>query len=340
MELLEREDALATLAEARASAERGEGRAVFVTGEPGIGKTSLVERFIRDLGRDARVLVGRCDDLSIPRPLGPFRDLAADAAPALDEALRGGAPPHDVQTLLLAELETKPHPTVLVIEDVHWADDATLDTITVVGRRIRTLPTLLVLTFRSGEAPPGHLLRTTIGAIRAEDTATIELAPLSADAVASLAGDVADLVFALSGGNPFYVAELLASGTDGDPPASIANAVMGRASRLDDGERRLVELVSVVPNRVRTSLLDAVMPGWPAAAVQPERRGLLEVDATHVHYRHELARHAVRSSLPIAERRRLHGQILEALPRRAQTRLTSSTTLRQRARPTSSRSTR
>jgi DNA-binding CsgD family transcriptional regulator/tetratricopeptide (TPR) repeat protein len=313
MELLEREDALATLADARASAERGEGRAVFVTGEPGIGKTSLVERFVRDLGRDARVLVGRCDDLSIPRPLGPFRDLASDTAPALDEALRSGAPAHDVQTLLLAELETKPHPTVLVIEDVHWADDATLDTITVVGRRIRSLPTLLVLTFRSGEAPPGHLLRTTIGAIRAEDTATIELAPLSAAAVASLAGDVADLVFALSGGNPFYVAELLASGTEGDPPASIANAVMGRASRLDDGERRLVELVSVVPNRVRTSLLDAVMPGWPSAAVQPERHGLLEVDATHVHYRHELARHAVRSSLPIAERRRLHGQILDAL---------------------------
>ena len=176
----------------RASAERGDGRAVFVTGEPGIGKTSLVERFVPTSAGDARVLVGRCDDLSIPRPLGPFRDLASDAAPALAEALRSGAPPHDVQALLLAELEARPHPTVLVVEDVHWADDATLDTITVVGRRIRSLPALLVLTFRSGEAPPGHLLRTTIGAIRAEDTATIELAPLSAEAVVSLAGDVAD----------------------------------------------------------------------------------------------------------------------------------------------------
>src|SRR3954451_21887341 len=249
MELLEREEALATLGEARTAAARGVGRVAFVTGEAGIGKTMLVERFVRDLGNDARVLVGTCDDLSIPRPLGPFRDLAVGAAPSLDEALRSGAPPHDVQALLLAELEARPHPTVLVIEDVHWADDATLDTITVIGRRIRSQPAVLVLTFRSGEAPPGHLLRTTIGSIRAEHPATIELAPLSAAAVASLAGDVADLVFALSGGNPFYVAELLASGTDGEPPASIANAVMGRASRLDDGGRPLREVVALVPDR-------------------------------------------------------------------------------------------
>src|SRR6476660_2334012 len=107
MELLEREDAVATLAEARAAAERGTGCVVFVTGEPGIGKTSLVERFVRDLPGDARVLVGTCDDLSIPRPLGPFRDLAGGAAPALDEALRTGAPPHDVQALLLSELEAR-----------------------------------------------------------------------------------------------------------------------------------------------------------------------------------------------------------------------------------------
>ena len=117
----------------------------------------------------------------------------------------------------------------------------------------------------------------------------------------------------MTGGNPFYVTEVLAFRTAAEPPPSVANAVLGRASRLDDADRRLVELVSVVPTRVRASLLDVVMPGWPSAAVEPERRRLLDVDSGYVRFRHELARHAIRSRLPIVQRRRLHGEILEAL---------------------------
>jgi DNA-binding CsgD family transcriptional regulator/tetratricopeptide (TPR) repeat protein len=313
VELLERDGALATLAEAHDAAARGDGRVVFVTGEPGIGKTSLVARFLRDLGAGARVLFGTCDDLSIPRPLGPIRDLVGSVSAALEEALSAGAAPHDIQTLLIAELELPPRPTVLVLEDVHWADEATFDSITVLGRRIGSLPALLVLTFRGGEAPPGHPLHATIGAIRAGDSVVLELAPLSKSAVASLAGDCAVEVYAATGGNPFYVTELLASRTAAELPPSIANAVLGRASRLDDAARRLVELVSVVPTRVSTSVLDAVMPGWTAAAEEPERRQLLEVDSAYVHFRHELARNAIRSSVPIAARRRLHAEILEAL---------------------------
>jgi DNA-binding CsgD family transcriptional regulator/tetratricopeptide (TPR) repeat protein len=313
MELLERESALAALAEARDAAARGDGRAVFVVGEPGIGKTSLVTRFLEDLEPGARALLGTCDDLRIPRPLGPIRDLAGSVSPALEEALSAGAAPHDIQTLLIAELELPPQPAVLVLEDVHWADDATFDSITVLGRRIGSLPALLVLTFRGGEAPPGHPLHAALGAIRADDSVVLELEPLSESAVASLAGDDADEVYASTGGNPFYVSELLASRASAELPPSVANAVLGRASRLDAASRRLVELVSVVPTRVSTSLLDAVMPGWPAAAEEPERRQLLEVDSAHVHFRHELARHAIRSSLPIAARRRLHTEIMDAL---------------------------
>ena len=314
MELLERDGALATLAEARDAAAGGRGRVVFVTGEPGIGKTSLVTRFLRDLGDGGRVLCGSCDDLAIPRPLGPIRDLVGSVSAPLEEALSAGAAPHDIHSLLIAELELPPQPTVLVLEDVHWADDATLDAITVLGRRISSLPALLILTFRGGEAPPGHPLHATVGAIRADDAVIIELAPLSASAVASLAGaEDADEVYAMTGGNPFYVTEVLAFRTAAEPPPSVANAVLGRASRLDDADRRLVELVSVVPTRVRASLLDAVMPGWPSAAVEPERRRLLDVDSGYVRFRHELARHAIRSRLPIVQRRRLHGEILEAL---------------------------
>jgi predicted ATPase len=313
VELLERDGALAALAEARDSAAHGEGRVVFVTGEPGIGKTSLVTRFLGDLDAGARVLYGTCDDLSIPRPLGPIRDLVGNVSPALVEALSAGAAPHEIQALLIAELERPPQPTVLVLEDVHWADDATFDSITVLGRRIGAVPALLVLTFRRGEAPPGHRLYATLGAIRADDLVVLELAPLSETAVASIAGDGSHAVYAATGGNPFYVSELLAYRTAAELPPSVANAVLGRASRLDDDARRLVELVSVVPTRVATSLLDAVMPEWAVAAEEPERRQLLEVDPRSVRFRHELARNAIRSSVPIAARRRLHGEILQAL---------------------------
>jgi predicted ATPase/DNA-binding CsgD family transcriptional regulator len=313
VELLEREDALASLTEAREAAASGNGRVVFVTGEPGIGKTSLVTRFLDDLGPDARVLVGTCDDLSIPRPLGAVRDLAGNVSRGLEDALASGAQPHEIQELLVRDLSCPPQPTVLVFEDVHWADDATLDAITVVGRRIRSLPALMVLTFRAGEVAPGHPLHATVGAVRADDSVFLELAALSEDAVASLAGDDAREVYTATDGNPFYVTELLAARSTADLPPSVATALLARASRLEPDARRLVELVSVVPSRVPTSVLDAVMPEWPEAAEEPERRQLLEVHPGHVRFRHELARHAIRASVPIAGRRRLHAGILGAL---------------------------
>ena len=244
MELLERDWALAKLDAAREAAAGGQGRVVLVTGEPGIGKTWLVRQFLADLDSSTKVLLGTCDDLSIPRPLGPIRDLAGSVSGALATALSEGAAPHEIQTLLIEELELPPSPTVLVLEDVHWADDATFDAITVLGRRIGSLPALLILTFRAGEASPGHRLYSTIGSIRAEDTVMVELAPLSQPAVAALAGEGADKVYAVTRGNPFYVTELLASRTASQLPASVANAVLGRAARLADPARRLVELVS------------------------------------------------------------------------------------------------
>ena len=313
MELLEREAALAQLTEARAAAARGQGRVVIVAGEPGIGKTALLTEFVAGLEPGARALVGSCDDLSIPRPLGPIHDLVGALSSALEDALAAGAPPYEIHRLLLDELALPPRPTVLALEDVHWAYEATLDVVTLLARRIGSLPLLLVLTCRDGEVPPEHPLHGAVAATLTHGSAYLELAPLSAEAVASLAGDGAADLYAATGGNPFYVTELLASRTADQLPASITNAVRARVSRLSEDERRLVELVSVVPNRVLTSVLDAVEAERAAKAEEPERRHLLEVRPRSVRFRHELARNAVRSSIPIAARRQLHARILAAL---------------------------
>jgi DNA-binding CsgD family transcriptional regulator/tetratricopeptide (TPR) repeat protein len=312
VELLERNGALAVLddAYAAASADAG-GRLVLVLGEPGIGKTALVRAFLERLDPEARALVGACDDLTIPRPLGPLRDVAAGLSPGLAAALADGAPPHEVHTMLVDELAHGREPTVLVVEDVHWADDATIDALVVVGRRIRSLRALVVVTCRDGEVPEG--VHGAVDVIRSGDLTFLELEPLSRAAVAALAGDAADDVYTATGGNPFFVNELLASPAGESLPPTVASAVLGRASRLDDDGRRLIELVSLTPSRMPASMLDALLPGWAAAAEEAERRSLLVVEPTQVRFRHELARNAIAASIPAARRRALHAEILAHL---------------------------
>jgi predicted ATPase len=246
VELLERGSALGALDDALSAATRGRGSIAMVSGEPGIGKTALVTWFARQHATDARVLLGMCDDLATPRPLGAFRDLAGAFSGPLAESLRHGQAAHGFATLLLEELATSRAPTVLVVEDVQWADQATVDALTVVGRRLDDLPVLLVLTFRTGEVHPVHPVRAAIDAMQRTRTLHVQLAPLSRQAVARLAGEDADRIYALSGGNPFFVTELVAQRGD-PPPPSLANAVLGRVARLDEDCRRLLELISVVP---------------------------------------------------------------------------------------------
>jgi ATP/maltotriose-dependent transcriptional regulator MalT len=312
MELVERDGPLAALTEAHQQSAKGRGSVVLVTGEPGIGKTALVTRFAADLGDGARVLWGACDDLSVPRPLGPIRDLAGSASPALQEALSADSPPHQIHSLLLDELALPPRPTVVVVEDAHWVDQATVDAITFIGRRIGGLPALLILTYRAGEVDPDHPLHATLGALRSGTSLYLQLAPLSRSAVTALAGEEAEQVFAATGGNPFYVTEMIAAQRT-ELPRSVASAVLGRAARLHPGARRLVELVSMVPSRMPTKVLEVVMPDWTIEAEEPERRQLLSVTANSVQFRHELARAAIRSSVPASRRRTLHSQILSAL---------------------------
>src|SRR5689334_22007480 len=124
--LLERAEQLGVLVGAIADASAGRGSIVLVAGEAGIGKTSVVRAFVARLPTTSRLLLTRCDDLMAPRTLGPLRDAALDTDGPLAAALADAAAPDRVFPALLEELTLR-RPTVLVVEDVHWADDATLD---------------------------------------------------------------------------------------------------------------------------------------------------------------------------------------------------------------------
>lgn len=311
VDLLEREPHLASLHAAYAEAAAGRGGAVLVEGEPGTGKTTLVSTFTRGMEGRARVLWGSCDDLSIPRPFAPLAELASVVSPALSEELRGGSRPDEVRRLVTQEL-TGPVPTVLVLEDLHWADVATLDLLTFLGRRIAGLPALLVLTYRLGEVAEDHPLWRTLAALSASHVRQLVLAPLSLEAVRDMVGADAERIYAMTGGNPFFVAELAASASDALPP-SISNAVLGRVARLSEPSRRLLELLSISPSQVAPTVLDALLPEWSKAAEEPERRSLLSVGPRRVGFRHELARVAVRSRVPVARRRELHARFLRVL---------------------------
>ena len=222
----------------------------------GSARRALVTQFLAGSRRRRTGAVRHAATISRSRVRSArFATSSGASRRALDEALSAGAAPHDIQTLLIAELELPPPPTVLVLEDVHWADDATLDSITVLGRRISSLPALLVLTFRGGEAPPGHPpsrdrrcdpRRRHRG--RRARTAVRERCRL-----ARRRRD-ADEVYAATGGNPFYVTR--AAGLPHRLPSlppSVANAVLGRASRLDDADAppRRAGLGRADPRRAR-----------------------------------------------------------------------------------------
>jgi len=313
VELLERDSQLALLGEALASATAGHGRVALLSGEPGIGKTSLVRAFVdrhRDIGR---TLWGICDDLSTPRAFGPLRDVAGEVGDDLASALAEEAPPERLLDLVLAELTRPPTPVVLVIDDLHWADQATLDLVVFLARRIDSLHALLVLAYRPGEMGLDHPLLRTLGRIPAHVAVRLPLEPLSVAAVGVLAGsDAADL-HDLTGGNPFYVSEVLAAPED--VPRSVVDAVLARVARLPALSRRLLEFLALSPVRVERPVLDALVPGWAIAVVEPDRQRIVTIHRDAVAFGHEIARQAVAEAVPAARAAEIHRALLDTLIR-------------------------
>jgi DNA-binding CsgD family transcriptional regulator/tetratricopeptide (TPR) repeat protein len=313
-ELLERDAQLAVLDEAFAQVQDGQGRLVFVSGEAGVGKSALVRGFCAGVPGATSVLSGACDGLWTPRPLGPFSDIAAAVGGRVEQVVTGQEPVQAVFEALVEELRPGAN-AVLVIEDVHWADEATLDVIRLLGRRLERLGALVVATYRSDELARTHPLRIVLGDVAtAPGVIRLPLDPLSPEAVAELArpyGVNVDDLYAKTAGNPFFVTEALAGG--GVLPVTVRDAVLARSARLGRQARDLLDAVAIVPLRTELWLLEAVAGDAMEAFDECLSAGMLQSEDHAVAFRHELARQAVEESINPHRRIELHRSVLEAL---------------------------
>jgi DNA-binding CsgD family transcriptional regulator/tetratricopeptide (TPR) repeat protein len=311
--LVEREDFLVSLQRLLGGALDGSGRLVFLGGEAGVGKTALAAALAETAGRPA-VRRGSCDNVTTAEALGPILDALPELAAAADpeagvSRLRLFQKVRDV----LAE-----SPMLLLLEDVHWADEATLDILRFLGRRLAGVRLMILATFRSEEVGGDHPLTVVMG-----DLATLpgvirmQLPALSVTGVRQLldeAGSALDAgdVCQRTGGNPFYVTEVLAAGSE-HVPATVRDAVLARVSRLSPAAREVVGTASVLGRRAEVVLLTAVS-GQPLTAVDECLScGVLVADDGSVGFRHELARLAVEGSLPQAQQADAHARALAQL---------------------------
>ncbi len=311
--LLEREDELELLVAAADRAAAGSGCVVFVAGEAGIGKTSLV-RALRDrIGERVCCLIAGCEPLSVPVPLAPLRELA-ESAGAGDLAELGSDDKLVLARALVGAL-TRCSPIVAVVEDVHWADPLTLDLVRLLARRVEGMPVALVLTFRDDEVAANRPLELLLGDLAsAPAVRRIALRPLSDRAVRELAGssgvDVAELARA-TGGNPFLVVEAVAAG--GRLPASVRDAALARAGRLSAAGRAVVDAGAVIGQRFGPALLESVVPDSTTAVEEALARGVLVADGAQLGFRHELIREALESYIAPPRRAALHARVFAAL---------------------------
>jgi DNA-binding CsgD family transcriptional regulator len=314
--LLERYGQLSALGDALTTVlSTGRGRLVLVAGEAGIGKTALLRRFCAGLDGSARLLWAGCDPLFTPRPLGPVLELAGAVDGEVEARAADGARPYDMAMALLRELSVRP--SVLVLEDVHWADEATWDVIRVVGRRVEQVPALVVLSYRDDEPDGPRPLRIVLADLPGSDLVTrLALAGLSPQAVAELAGPAggdARELHQRTGGNPFFVTEVLAAGTD-RVPYSVRDAVLGRAARLGGAAREVLDAAAVVPGPAELWLLEALAPAVAAETLDEcLGSGMVSLADGRVEFRHEIARQVVEESLPPGRRAGLHRAALAAL---------------------------
>jgi DNA-binding CsgD family transcriptional regulator/tetratricopeptide (TPR) repeat protein len=315
--LLERAAELSMLVDCLEAVGRSSrGQVLLVGGEAGVGKTTLLRRFCEARGQLGRVLWGACDPLFTPSPLGPLLEVAEGSGGELQAVVARGAMPYEVVTALAHELRARTL-TVFVLEDLHWADEATLDVLRLLTRRVESVPALVVVSYRDDQLNRAHPLRILLGELTGSPTVgRIRLGRLSLGAVAQLAepyGVDADELYRKTAGNPFFVVEALAAtGAEGIPD-TVRDAVLARAARLSPPAMALLEAVAVVAPPVELWLLEALAGDAADRLDECLASGMLIFEPAGVAFRHELARLAVEESVPPHRAVGLHRRALAAL---------------------------
>ncbi|HEY2271635.1 MAG TPA: AAA family ATPase [Jatrophihabitantaceae bacterium] len=312
--LVERERETAEFDRLIRDALEGHGRLVFLGGEAGVGKSSLVRDVIETARGRSTVRCGYADDVTTAAALGALLEAAPELARVTDDiAARGKLSLFHAARELLAR-----EPTLLVLEDVHWADEATLDVVRYLGRRLEGMPLLVVATYRHEDVPPRHRLAVVMGDLAAAaGVVRMDLTPLSTAGVARLV-EAAELTIdptdlhGRTGGNPFFVTEVLAAGA-ATVPTTVRDAVLARSSRLTPAAQHVLAGAAVLGTRVDPRTL-ALVVGEPESALDEcIAHGVLVVENDECAFRHELARLAVLETLSGSERSAVHRAALHEL---------------------------
>ncbi|HVQ88196.1 MAG TPA: AAA family ATPase [Actinomycetes bacterium] len=313
MGLIERDAEFAALTAHWARARGGRGGLVLVTAESGGGKTALINEFVRSLMGQAPVLWGACDSLATPRPLGPLLDMREALGRNVQSLLEGHGQAHEIYVAVFEELLASP--CVLVVDDLHWADQGTVDLLRFLLRRLSTTRSLVVGSLRLDEIDPSNRVRALLGDVaRSPDAITLDLPPLSSSAVKTLVADRLidpSRLHSLTGGNPFFVEQMLEH-NGGELPSTVRDAILARTAGLEADARDLLDLLVCAPEAIPDRLLPQLGFG-----VEPLRSlhqvGLIRRSQGGVAFRHDLYRMAIADSLPPGGEAALHRRMLDAL---------------------------
>jgi DNA-binding CsgD family transcriptional regulator/tetratricopeptide (TPR) repeat protein len=318
-ELIERELPLATLGDIVRRAGDRSGRVVLVSGEAGIGKTLLLRRFAFEQQRNCSIYWGSCDALFTPRPLGPLHDIAGRLDGVLAALMNSDATPAAIFARMLGALDAHHRLPILVFEDVHWADKATLDLIKFLGRRITSVRALLLLSFRSDEVTGAHPLTRVLADFPPVAIQRLDLGPLSLSGIEQmLEGTPLDArhLLRITGGNPFFVSEIASSPSGAQAlPVSIREALRARRARVGRSANAALDAVSVFPSPPGQAVLEWMLgkSGTRGCEACVAAGLLVAAEQGGYRFRHELARMAVLEDLSEAARKALHAKAAKAL---------------------------
>ena len=332
--LVERAPTLALLSGVAAALRDGTGgQLVLVAGEAGAGKSAVIDAFIRSLPTGVDHVLGWCDSLRTPRPLAPLSDWAMQRDPALATAIADGTRRSELFDRALELLAREP--IVAVIEDAHWADDATLDLLSFLGRRLDRTRAAVIVTYRSDEIGRSHPLAAVLGDLASTGPMRVSIPAISAAGVAELMDDGHEAhhdhhghddhddhddhdgavdhveLHRRTGGNAFFITECLSS-VAGIVPVSVREAVLARASRLGPDARSALDAIAIVPGRAELWLAEALGSAGPAVDECVEL-GVLVNEGGTVRFRHELARESIDAALLPSRRLALHHRAISSL---------------------------